>query len=157
MKIVVAADPKSLFALLNSGEGDIAAGRIVPPTAPTTALQEQAPVAFTRALYRTQPALVQQQQGPDAAGEGTEKVLEPGPANPAPEIEIEASLISRPAQLSGRTVNLPEKSEYKRTLVELSDEIPGEIHVVEMGGKILDEILAQTVARGDVQFIAMQI
>ena len=156
MKVVVAADPKSLFALLNSGDGDIAAGRIVPPTAPTTALQEQAPVAFTRALYRTQPALVQQEQGPEAAGEGTEKALEPGPANPAPEIDIEARLISRPAQLSGRTVNLPEKSEYKRTLVELSDEISGEIHVVEVGGKIQDEALAQKVARGEVQFTVMQ-
>src|SRR5918993_887222 len=156
MKVVVAADPKSLFALLNSGDGDIAAGRIVPPTGPTTALQDQAPVAFTRALYRTQPALVQQEQGPDAAGEGTEKALEPGPANPAPEVDIDARLISRPAQLSGRTVNLPEKSEYKRTLVELSDEISGEIHVVEMGGKIQDETLAQKVARGEVQFTVMQ-
>src|SRR6266404_6770901 len=30
LKMVVVADPKSLFAILNSGEGDIAANRLVP-------------------------------------------------------------------------------------------------------------------------------
>ena len=156
LKMVVVADPKSIFPLLNSGDGDIAAGRLVPPNEPTAALQDQSPVAFTRALYRTQPALVQQQQGPEAAGEGADKALEPGPADPLPEVDLNTRLVSRPAQLAGRTVNLPEKSEYKRTLVELSDEISGDIHVVEVGGKIQDEALAQKVARGEVQFTVMQ-
>jgi membrane-bound lytic murein transglycosylase F len=156
IKMVVVADPKSLFALLNSGDGDLAAGRLMPPNEPTTALQDQTPVAFTRALYLTEPALVQQQQGPSEAGEGAEKALEPGPADPLPEVDIEARLITQPFQLAGRTVNLPEKSEYKRTLVELSDDISGDIHVVEMGGKIQDESLAQKVARGEVQFTVMQ-
>jgi membrane-bound lytic murein transglycosylase F len=156
LKMVVVADPKSIFPLLNSGDGDLAAGRLVPPNEPTVALQEQSPVAFTRELYRTQPALVQQQQGPEAAGEGAEKALEPGPANPLPEVDIEARLVSQPAQLAGRTVNVPEKSEYKRTLIELSEVISGDIHVVEMGGEIHDEALAQKVARGEVQFTVMQ-
>ncbi len=156
LKMVVVADPKSIFPLLNSGDGDIAAGRLVPPKEPTAASQDEMPVAFTRALYSTQPVLVQQQQGPDAAGEGTEKVLEPGPADPLPEVDLDARLVTRPAQLAGRTVNLPEKSEYKRTLVELSDEISGDIYVVEVGGNIQDETLAQKVARGEVQFTVMQ-
>ena len=150
LKVVVVADPKSLLALLNSGEGDIAAGRLVPTP------ETEGQVAFTRALYRTEPALVQQEASPDAAGEGTEKALEPGPADPLPEIDIEARLVSNPTQLAGKTVNLPERSAYKRTLVELSDDISGDIHVVEMGGKIQDETLAQKVARGEVQFTVMQ-
>jgi membrane-bound lytic murein transglycosylase F len=150
LKVVVVADPKSILALLNGGEGDIAAGRLVPTP------ETEGQVAFTRALYRTEPALVQQEASPDAAGEGAEKALEPGPADPLPEIDIEARLVSSPAQLAGKTVNLPERSAYKRTLVELSDEISGDIHVVEMGGKIQDETLAQKVARGEVQFTVMQ-
>src|SRR5947207_14394573 len=40
--------------------------------------------------------------------------------------------------------------------MELSDEISGEIYVVEVGGKIQDETLAQKVARGEVQFTVLQ-
>jgi membrane-bound lytic murein transglycosylase F len=155
LKMVVVTDPKSLFPLLNSGEGDIAAARLMPPVGPTAALEDQAPVAFTRALYRTEPVLVQQDQPPSAAGEGTKKALAPGPADPEPEVDIQARLVTKPTQLAGRTVNLPEKSAYHETLVELSDEISGDIHVVEMGEKIQDETLAQKVARGEVQFTVM--
>src|SRR6266550_9005639 len=156
LKMVVVTDPKSLFPLLNSGEGDIAAARLTPPVGPTVALENQSPVAFTRALYRTEPVLVQQDKPPSAAGEGTQKALAPGPADESPEVDIQARLITRPSQLAGRTVSLPEKSAYRRTLIELSDEISGDIHVVEMGEKIQDETLAQKVARGEVQFTVMQ-
>src|SRR6267142_1762023 len=78
LKMVVVTDPKSLFPLLNSGEGDIAAARLNPPVGPTTALEDQSPVAFSRALYRTEPVLVQQDEPPSAAGEGTQKALAPG-------------------------------------------------------------------------------
>ncbi|HKO99493.1 MAG TPA: transglycosylase SLT domain-containing protein [Pyrinomonadaceae bacterium] len=156
LKMIVVADPKSLFSLLNSGEGDLAAGRIIQPAGPTVALEEQSPVSFSRALYRTEPVLVQQSDPPSAAGEGTEKALAAGPADPLPEIDIQARLVTRAAQLAGRTVNLPQESAYRRTLIELSDEISGDIHVVEMGDKIQDEALAQKVARGEVQFTVMQ-
>ena len=156
LKMIVVTDPKSLYPLLNSGDGDIAAGRLVPPVGPTLELEDQSPVAFTRALYRTEPVLVQQGEAPSAAGEGTEKAIAPGPADPLPEVDIQARLVTRASQLAGRTVNLPEKSAYRRTLIELSDEISGDIHVVEMGEKIQDETLAQKVARGEVQFTVMQ-
>jgi membrane-bound lytic murein transglycosylase F len=64
--------------------------------------------------------------------------------------------VTRTSQLAGRTVNIPEKSAYRGTLIELSDEISGDIHVVEMGEKIQDETLAQKVARGEVEFTVMQ-
>ncbi len=149
LKMVVVADPKSLFSILNDGEGDIAADRLVPTP------ENNNDVAFTHALYRTEPVLVQQEEPPEKAGKGTEKALRPGPADQMPEVDIQARLITQPAQLSGKTVTLPEQSPYSRTLVELSDEISGEIHVVEMGA-VQDEELAQKVARGEVQFTVMQ-
>ena len=152
LKMVVVADPKSIFPLLNSGDGDIAAGRLIPPKQPDV----QSHVAFTNALYRTEPALVQQGQAPSEAGEGTEKALAPGPPQPLPEVDIQARLVTNPAQLAGRTVTLPQESGYRRTLIELSDEISGDIHIVEMGEKIQDETLAQKVARGEIQFTVMQ-
>jgi peptidoglycan lytic transglycosylase F len=155
LKMLVVTDPKSLYPLLNSGEGDIAAARLVPPDA-SVVPEKETPVAFTRALYHTEPALVQQETAPATAGEGTDKALKPGPADQLPEIDIQARLITQPSQLAGRSVTLPEESAYRRTLIELSDEISGDIYVLEMGGKFQDETLAQKVARGEVQFTVMQ-
>jgi peptidoglycan lytic transglycosylase F len=150
LKMIVVTDPKSLLPLLNSGEGDLAAARLIPTP------ENEAVASFTRALYHTEPTLVQQAQPPSKAGEGAEKALEQGPADQLPEVDIEARLITKPSQLAGKAVNLPENSPYRRTLVELSDEISGDVQVVEMGGKIQDETLAQKVARGEVQFTVMQ-
>jgi len=149
LKMVVVADPKSLFAILNSGEGDIAANRIVPTP------ENETDVSFTRALYRTEPVLVQQGEPPAKAGKGTEKMLAPGPADQTPEVDIQARLVTKPAQLAGKTVTLPEQSPYSRTLVELADQNSGEIHVVEMGA-LQDEALAQKVAKGEIEFTVMQ-
>src|SRR6266516_989048 len=150
LKMIVVTDPRSIFPLLNSGDGDIAAARLIPTP------EDQGAVSFTRALYHTEPVLVQQEQPPSAAGKGTEKALQPGPADQSPEIDIQARLITRPSQLAGRTVDLPEKSPYHRTLVELSDEISGDINVVELGEKIQDETLAQKAAHGEIEFTVMQ-
>jgi membrane-bound lytic murein transglycosylase F len=150
LKMVVVTDRRSLLPLLNSGEGDIAAARLIPTP------EDEQHVSFTRALYHTEPALVQQEAGPAAAGAGAEQALKAGPADELPELDIEARLISRPAQLAGETVHLPERHAYKRTLIELSDEVSGDIHVVELGGKLQDEALAQKVARGEVKLTVMQ-
>src|SRR5215210_1551397 len=144
LKMVVVTDPKSLLPLLNSGEGDVAAARLIPTP------EGEAQAAFTRALYRTEPALVQQESAPETASKVAEEALAPGPADPSPEVDIPARLITAPAQLAGKRVDLPEKSPYTRTLVELADEISGEIHVVELG-EVQDEALAQKIARGEVE------
>jgi membrane-bound lytic murein transglycosylase F len=149
LKMVVVTDPKSLLPLLNEGEGDIAASRLVPTP------ETEAQAAFTRALYQTEPALVQQAEAPAAAGKAVEKALAPGPAEPSPEVDVQARLVTRPEQLSGKRVDLPVKSPYERTLVELADDISGDIHVVELG-ELQDEALARKVARGEVEFTVMQ-
>ncbi|HEX8144325.1 MAG TPA: transporter substrate-binding domain-containing protein [Pyrinomonadaceae bacterium] len=150
LRMVVVTDPKSLLPLLNSGEGDIAAGRLVQTP------ESEASVAFTRALYRSEPALVQQESAPNAPDKGADKALAAGPADETPEIDIQARLITNPAQLAGETVTVTEKSPHHRALIELEDSISGDIRVVEMGGEIQDEALAQKVARGEVEFTVMQ-
>lgn len=149
LRMVVVTDPKSLLPLLNEGEGDIAASRLVPTP------ETEAQAAFTRALYQTEPALVQQEAAPETATGVAEKAMAPGPADPSPEVDIQARLVTRPEQLAGKRVDLPEKSPYERTLVELADEISGDIHVVELG-ELQDEALAKKVARGEVEFTVMQ-
>ena len=151
LKIIVVTDPKSLFPLLNGGDGDIVADRLIPTE------EDKQYVSFTHALYRTEPALVQQAEPPSEAGPVAEKALTPGPAqDDLPEIDIQARLITKPTQLSGETVHLPEKSPYRRTLVELADSVSGDIHIVETSGQIQDEALAQKVAKGEVEFTVMQ-
>ena len=150
LKMIVVTDPKSLFPLLNSGEGDIVADRLVPTE------DDKQNIAFTHALYRTEPALVQQAEPPSEAGPVAEKALQPGPADDLPEIDIQARLITKPTQLAGETVHLPENSPYRRTLVELADSVSGDIHIVETNGQLQDEALAQKVAKGEVEFTVMQ-
>ena len=152
LKVIVVTDRKSLYPMLNAGDGDIAAARLIPTE------EDKQNVSFTRELYRTEPALVQQELPPAEANlpEPAEKALQPSPDEELPEMEIQARRISRPAQLAGETVTLPEKSAYRRTLVELSDQISGDINVVELGGRIEDEALAQKVAKGEVEFTVMQ-
>lgn len=153
LKMKVVTDRKSLYSMLNNGDGDIAAARLVPTD------EDKKSVAFSRELYRTEPALVQQEVPPAVAQmpEAAKLALQPGPEAELPEeLELQARRIKRPAQLAGETVHLPEKSPYTATLMELSDEITGEVHVVELGGKIGDEALAQKVARGEVEFTVMQ-
>jgi membrane-bound lytic murein transglycosylase F len=149
LKMVVVTDLKSLLPLLNAGEGDVAAARLVPTP------EGEAQAAFTRALYMTEPALVQQGEAPAAASKVAEKAMAAGPADPSPEVDIQARLVSHPAQLAGRRVDLPTRSPYQRTLVELADEISGDIRVVELG-EVQDEALAQKIARGEVEFTVMQ-
>ncbi|HKY03772.1 MAG TPA: transporter substrate-binding domain-containing protein, partial [Blastocatellia bacterium] len=150
LKVIVVTDPKSMYPLLNSGDGDLVAARLVPTD------EDKQHVSFTNALYRTEPALVQQEKPATATDPVTEKALQPGPHEDLPEIEIQARLITSPSQLANETVHLPEKSPYEQTIVELADNISGDIHVIEMGGAIQDEVLAQKVAKGEVDFTVMQ-
>jgi membrane-bound lytic murein transglycosylase F len=152
LKVIVVTDRKSLYSMLNAGDGDIAAARLIPTD------EDKQNVAFTRELYRTEPALVQQELPPDKANmpEAAEKALQSGPTEELPEMELQARRITRPAQLVGETVTLPEKSAYRRTLLELEDNVSGDINVVEAGAEIGDEALAQKVAKGEVEFTVMQ-
>jgi membrane-bound lytic murein transglycosylase F len=155
LEMRVVTDQKMLFNKLNIGEGDIVAARLNPKP------EDEAEVAFTNALYRTEPSLVQQKAPPDNANlteeARTEIKSEPTDSRTGGDaISIHARLIERPAQLAGEKVTLPEGSAYKRTLVELADEISGDISVVEIGGGADDEALVAKVAKGDVEYTVVQ-
>ncbi|HYO90370.1 MAG TPA: transglycosylase SLT domain-containing protein, partial [Pyrinomonadaceae bacterium] len=130
--------------------------------------EDEAEVSFTNALYRTEPSLVQQKAPPDKAKVSepakTEIKSEPADAKAGESVMskaddalmINARLIEKPAQLAGEKVTLPEGSAYKRTLIELADEISGDISVVEIGGGADDEALVAKVAKGDVEYTVVQ-
>jgi membrane-bound lytic murein transglycosylase F len=149
----VVKNQKTLYQRLNRGEGDIAAARIIPKQ------EDETKVSFTHALYRTEPALVQQKAPLDQANlpepVKTEIASEPADIKPE-EIEIHARLLTKPSQLAGETVTLPKDSVYRRRLIELADEISGDIHVVEVGGKIDDEAVINKVAKGDIEYTVVQ-
>jgi membrane-bound lytic murein transglycosylase MltF len=149
----VVKNQKTLYQRLNRGEGDIAAARIIPKQ------EDETKVSFTHALYRTEPALVQQKAPLDQANlpepVKTEIASEPADIKPD-EIEIHARLLTKPSQLAGETVTLPKDSVYRRRLIELADEISGDIHVVEVGGKIDDEAVINKVAKGDIEYTVVQ-
>ena len=161
LKMVVVADTDSLYTLLNEGVGDVVAARIVPEPG------DSADVRYTDALYTTEPTLVQA-DGPPEVPDTVDSVITEGAqhadtayglartlteAEDLPEeVEFEARLIRQPGQLAGEEVHLPGGSPYKRTLVELSDAVSGDIYVVELGGEVSDEDLIEAVASGAVDY-----
>lgn len=162
LEVQVVTNRNLLFNKLNTGEGDVVAARLNPKP------EDEVEVSFTNALYRTEPALVQQKAPPDKGKVSepakTEIKSEPADAKAGESVMskaddavmINARLIEKPAQLAGEKVTLPQGSAYKRTLIELSDEISGDISVVEIGGGADDEALVAKVAKGDVEYTVVQ-
>lgn len=162
LKMRVVSDSDSLFILLNEGVGDVVASRIVPNAA------DSVHVKFTSSLYETRPTLVQRNaddvdlpdtvdsvivEGADASDTTTALVRAIREADDLPEsLEVEARLVTRPAQLEGEDVVLPGNSPYEDRLIELSDDISGDIHVVELGGDVAVEELIRKVSAGTVDF-----
>ena len=70
------------------------------------------------------------------------------PADAAAPTRIRARLIERPAELAGETVFLPESHAYVDRLVEIEDQITGDIAVVEVDTST--EALVREVARGGI-------
>jgi membrane-bound lytic murein transglycosylase F len=153
LEMQVVSNQRSLYQRLNRGEGDVAAARLIPKQ------EDKQRISFTNALYHTEPALVQQKTPPDKADlpEPVKEEIKSEPTDvKTDEVEIDARLITRPSQLAGETVALPKGSAYRKTLIELSDEISGDINVVEIGGKTDDEALVNKVAKGDIEYTVVQ-
>jgi membrane-bound lytic murein transglycosylase F len=159
-RVRVVREPDSLFPRLRRGDGDIAAGRLFPDTVDTR-------VRFTRALYETPPVIVQAENGPDLPDrvdeileEGREALDAPPPhritEDEIPEgVEVHARIVERPEDLEGRTVFLPEGSPHEPVLIEISDELTGDIYVVELD-EASAEALIQNVANRRVDLMVTQ-
>ena len=152
----VVQERDQLFRALNRGEGDVVAARLLPMEVDTPY------IAFTHALYRTEPVVVQRTDTIDDTRipEEVQDIIEEVPDTLVPtadegQIEIRARIVSRPEQLAGETVHLTRGS-YLNRLLELSDSVDGDIQVVEVEADVNDEALIAELARGDVELMVSQ-
>jgi len=148
LRVVLVQDRDSMFNMLRAGKGDVAAARLIPLP------EDSGRVAYTRELYRTEPVVVQQKAPVSRAiaslPDPVDTVLKAGPAERAPRIPVRVRLVTRPADLVSRRVDLPRQSPYKQTLMELEDSVTGDIQVVELDAS--DDKLIREVAKGNIQY-----
>jgi membrane-bound lytic murein transglycosylase F len=148
LRVVLVQDRDSMFTLLRAGKGDIAAARLIPLP------QDSGRVAYTRELYRTEPVVVQRKgtisKAVASLPEPVDTILKAGPAERSPGLMARVRLITRPADLNAKRVDLPKQSPYVQTLIELEDSITGDINVVELDAS--DDKLIREVAKGNVAY-----
>ncbi|NNF57659.1 MAG: transporter substrate-binding domain-containing protein [Rhodothermaceae bacterium] len=145
----------SLFAMLNRGDGDIGAARIVPTEEDTLNF------AFSAELYRTRPMVVQREAAPSSGltdlAEDTvaDSNLADAHISTEPQIlEVRARTINRPAELAGEDVYVPEDHAYVERLIELEDRVTGDIRVIEVD--TTSERLIRQVADAQIPFTVAQ-
>jgi membrane-bound lytic murein transglycosylase F len=147
LRVRVVREPGQILHALNEGVGDIAAGRIIP------AARDERHVAYTRSLYETRPSVVQRTHPVDELEfpEAVDTVLQPRGEEVAPTTpeRIQARLVMEPGELAGEDVHVPTRTFYQDRLVELSDSVTGEIHVVEVDSLSYEGLMRQ-LARGEI-------
>lgn len=151
LRMLVVTERDSMVKLLRAGKGDIVAARMVPTP------EDSGLVAYTRALYTTNPVLVQRSADPPAVVVADTAPALGGaavPATPPPVTPVRVRQIQRPSQLQGQRVDVPEQSPYTRTLIELADTLTGDIHVVEVDAS--SEALIRAVSEGTIRFTVAQ-
>ena len=149
----------SILYYLNSGLGDIAAARLQPVDEDTLAF------GFTASLYETNSVVVQQEAPLDSTEIAAEverdvpaKIVERlqetvGEAQARP-LRIRARPIRRPADLAGQDVFLPAADPYIDRLVEVQNEITGDIDIIEVD--TTSESLIRQVAIGNIELTVAQ-
>ena len=155
LRMHVVQDRDSLWHLLNQGVGDVVAARVVPLAA------DSAHVAFTHALYETEPVLVQATDSLDLP-KAVDTVMDKSefdtaailnPLDPYPDtVSVRARLIYNATQLAGEEVNLPDQSPYEQFLLEISDEMSGDVIIVEMDTVQSSEAAIRLVSSGMVNY-----
>jgi membrane-bound lytic murein transglycosylase F len=131
LKIKVLSGIERAIDLLNRGEADLIAF-------PLTITRERTEyLAFTDAQFTTSQVLVQRK-----------------PANwrRMPPGRVERMLVRDPVALIGRKVHVMNESSFKQRLQNLSQEIGGDILIVEDSATAETESLISKVAKGDIEF-----
>jgi membrane-bound lytic murein transglycosylase F len=131
LEMVVARDFNQIFSMLNRGEGDIIAFGLTV----TKARSQQ--VSFTETINTTRQVLVQRL---------------PENWRSMKQHEIERELVRNPVDLIQREVHVWRNSSYYTRLLNLSEEIGGNIRIVEEPGSISQEELIRRVAEGAIDF-----
>ena len=129
LEIVVVKEIDKMFEMLNKGEGDLIAFNL---TVTKTRSQE---VLFTNYHHTTQQVLVQRR--PD---NWRQMMVH----------EIENKLIRNPVELEGKTVYVRKGSSYLPRMINLSEEIGGEINIIEAESST--EELIKMVSEGKIDY-----
>lgn len=130
LKIVVADDIDELFTMLKRGKGDIVAHGM------TITEPRKGEIDFTHPLFTSQQVLVQRK--PE---NWREMKLH----------EIDRELIRDPLELIGKTVHVRKNSSYYQRLVNLSQEIGGEIKIKTIPGNMATDEIIRMVVEGEIE------
>ncbi|MCZ6701793.1 MAG: transporter substrate-binding domain-containing protein [Ignavibacteria bacterium] len=131
LELKVVNDINNMFTKLQSGEGDLITFNL------TITKERLKKVDFTHPINTIKQVLIQRK--PD----NWEKMKLH---------EIEKQLIRDPADLIGKTVIVRSSSSYVRRLINLSDEIGGDIIIVEAELELTTEDLIAQVASGEIDY-----
>jgi membrane-bound lytic murein transglycosylase F len=131
LNVILESDVEKCFTMLNEGKCDIIAHNL------TITKDRRKNVEFTMPQYEVRQMLVQRL--PD----NYEKMKD---------YEIEHDMIRDPIELIGREVHVRKNSSYSARLMHLSEEIGGDIKIIEEFGDIQTEELMDMVAGGDIDY-----
>lgn len=131
LEIVVVKEIDKMFEMLNMGEGDLIAFNL------TVTKKRSEKVLFTEYHHTTQQVLVQRR--PDNWRQMRIH-------------EIEDELIRNAVDLEGKTVYVRKGSSYYTRMQHLSEEIGGEINIVEADPELTTEDLIKLVSEGEIDY-----
>jgi len=145
LQTVVVRDRDQMFGMLRRGEGDVSAGRLVPLR------DDREHVAFTTPLYRTAAAIIQQEEPLAQAdlSEPAERAL--GARDP---LQVRAREITTVQELEDATVHVARGTAPHARLLEVSDQLTGDVHVVAVEATVRDEALIRDVVAGEIELVA---
>ncbi len=131
LEVKIVNNIEEMFEMLNSGKGDLIAFNL------TITKERLEKVDFTKPINTIKQVLVQRKP------ENWEKMKLH---------EIEKQLIRDPAELIGKTVFVRSNSAYVQRLINLSDEIGGDINVVKAERELTTEDLIAQVSSGEIDY-----
>lgn len=131
LRLEITSDLEEAFIKLNNGEGDIIAHNL------TVTKERKQWIAFTQAHHLVRQVLVQRK---------------PEDWRHMKMHEIDRAMIRNPIELIGKEVTVRKSSSYASRLQNLSDEIGGDIVIVEAPNEMDTESLIRQVAEGKIPY-----
>jgi len=131
LEVIVVKNVDELFEKLNNGEGDILAHGL---TITNTRKEE---VSFTDYLYLTKQVLVQKK---------------PDDWRTIHWHKLENALINDAIELIKDTVSIRGKSAYKDRIINLSEELGGNIYIDELSGDMATDEIIKKVVKGEIKY-----
>jgi len=131
LEMIIVQDMDSIFDYLNNGVGDVIAANM------TVTKDRAEVVSFSEHVILTRQMLIQRM--PDNWWKINQD-------------KINKSLIRNPIDLIGQDVHLRKNSSFFSRIQSLSDEIGGEINIVEVPGNMETEQLIELVAENEIKY-----